>query len=312
LLDKVGLPSFPEDCSITSVPNSDLLLLENIDIFTPIIDEPEIMGEIAACNVSNDVFAMNVPKINGMLVFLAMDPVMPEEVAEGILRGIKNFMKKINSKVLGGHTIYCDWPLIGGTASGFVKKENLIKKQGLKEGDKLIITKPTGIQPIMAAYRILKDNPEILEQYSISELKSSINLAIEIMTTSNQNVVETIYSYEDFSFIHAMTDVTGFGLAGHAKEMLEDTNLSLLIEKVPIIKHARQISEDLSYPLNTCESAETAGGMLIAIQPGKVEEFSNRLLSNNISNWIIGLIDKKENGTVRISKNVKFEEILKK
>lgn len=311
-LEKVGLGGLSEDCSITPVPNTNLLLLQNIDIFTPIVDEPEIMGEIAACNVTNDVFAMNVLQIHGMLVFLAMDTMMPMEVAEGIMNGINNFMKKINSKVLGGHTIYCEWPLIGGEASGFVEKDKLIRKQGLKKGDKLIITKPIGLQPVMAAYRILKNSPEILELYSTNELKSSIDYAIELMITSNQNVVKTIHSYDDFSFIHSMTDVTGFGLAGHTREMLEGTNLSALIETVPIIKYAKELSRDFNYHLDSCEASETAGGMLLSVDADNVEEFSNRLLSNNIHNWVVGLIDKKEPGLVRLSENIEFEEILKK
>ncbi len=312
LLEKVGLGGLSEDCSITPVPNTTLLLLQNIDIFTPIVDEPEIMGEIAACNVTNDVFAMNVPEIHGMLVFLAMDTMMPMEVAEGIMNGITNFMKKINSKVLGGHTIYCEWPLIGGEASGFVEKDKLIRKQGLKEGDKLIITKPTGLQPVMAAYRILKNTPEILELYSTNELKISIDYAIELMITSNQNVVKTIHSYDDFSFIHSMTDVTGFGLAGHTREMLEGTNLSALIETVPIIKYAKELSRDFNYHLDSCEASETAGGMLLSVDADNVEEFSNRLTSNNIPNWYVGNIEKKEPGLVRLSENIEFEEVFKK
>ncbi len=312
LLEKVGLQGLPEDCSIISIPNSDLLLLQNIDIFTPIVDEPETMGEIAACNVTNDVFAMNVPEIQGMLVFLAMDTMMPMEIAEGIMNGVNNFMKKINSKVTGGHTIYCEWPLIGGAAFGFVEKNKLKRKQGIRDGDNLIITKPTGLQPIMAAYRLLKDTPEMLEQYSAKELVSSINYAIELMTTSNKTVVETIYSYNDISFIHAMTDITGFGLAGHTQEMLEETNLSALIENVPIIKYAKDLSDKFNYQLSTCESAETAGGMLLAVDPDKIEEFSNRLTSNQISNWNIGLIDKKKPGIVRISEKIEFLEVSKK
>ncbi|GAG95583.1 unnamed protein product [marine sediment metagenome] len=135
------------------MPNTDLVMVKNLDIFTPILDEPEIMGEIAAANVTNDVFALNVLDISGMLVFLGMKKNMPMHVAEGILSGIKNFMEnKINSKVLGGHTIYSEWPLIGGEASGFVHKDRIIKKNYVEKGDKLIVTKPIGNQAIMAAY----------------------------------------------------------------------------------------------------------------------------------------------------------------
>ena len=75
------------------MPNSDLVLVKNLDIFTPIVDEPELQGEIAACNVTNDIFAMNVPEISGMLVFLGINTTMPMEIAERILIGIKNFME---------------------------------------------------------------------------------------------------------------------------------------------------------------------------------------------------------------------------
>ncbi|MBY8987676.1 MAG: selenide, water dikinase SelD, partial [Candidatus Lokiarchaeota archaeon] len=92
-----------------------MVQVKSIDIFTPLVDEPEIMGEIAACNVTNDIFAMNVPEVSGMLVFLGINKNTPMNIAEGILKGINRFMEqKINSKVVGGHTIYSEWPLIGG------------------------------------------------------------------------------------------------------------------------------------------------------------------------------------------------------
>jgi selenide,water dikinase len=288
-----------------------MVLVKNIDIFTPIIDEPELAGEIAACNVTNDIFAMNVPEISGMLVFLAISTRTPMEVAEGILRGIKHFMeKKINSQVVGGHTIYSEWPLIGGEASGYVEKSAIIQKQGVKKGDKLVLTKPIGLQAIMASYRILKDFPEMLEQYSTAELQKSIDLAVKIMTTPNQAVVKMIHSYKDFSFVHAMSDITGFGLGGHASEMLQNSNLSAIIDTVPSIKFSEELSHELGYAFDDCRCHETAGGMLLSIDPIKVEEFSTTLTSNNITNWIVGTIDSKEPGVVRISDDVQNIEII--
>lgn len=287
-----------------------MVLVKNIDIFTPIIDEPEIQGKIAACNVTNDIFAMNVPEISGMLIFLAISTRTPIEIAEGILKGIKYFLEeKINSKVVGGHTIYSEWPLMGGEASGYVHKDSIIRKQGVKRGDKLILTKPIGLQAIMASYRLLKDFPEMLEHYSKEELQNSIDLAIKIMTTPNQNVVKTIHSYEDFSFIHALSDITGFGLAGHTAEMLQNSDLSAIIETIPSIKLSEQLSHELGYAFDDCYCHETAGGMLIAIDNAKVEDFTNALTSNKISNWIIGKIDKVQPGLVRVSKNVQNLEI---
>ena len=288
-----------------------MLFVKTIDIFTPIIDEPEIMGEIAACNVTNDIFAMNVPEISGLLVFLAISKRTPMEVAEGILKGMKYFMeKKINSKIIGGHTIYSEWPLMGGEASGFVKKGAIIQKQGVKKGDKLVLTKPIGLQAIMASYRILKDFPEMLEQYSTEELQKSIDLAVKVMTTPNQNVVKTIHSFDDFSFIHALTDITGFGLAGHTAEILQNSDLSAIIETVPSIKLSQELSHELGYAFDDCYCHETAGGLLLAVNPNKVEEFTTRLTSNSISNWIVGKIDKIQPGLVRVSENVQNIEII--
>ncbi|MFW9865864.1 MAG: selenide, water dikinase SelD [Candidatus Thorarchaeota archaeon] len=312
LLEKTGLSGIIEDAAIIPVPNTEIVQVKNLDIFTPLVDEPDIMGQIAACNVTNDIFAMNVPEISGMLVFLGINTSTPMKIAEGILKGIKDFMeKKINSKVVGGHTIYSEWPLIGGEASGFVHKDAIIHKQGVRNGDKLVLTKPVGLQPIMAAYRVLKDVPEMLDGYSKKELKKSIDLAIKLMITSNQNVVKTIHTLDDFSFIHAMTDITGFGLAGHLLEMLQNSNLSATIDTIPSIRLSESLSKDMGYAFDECKCAETSGGMLMAIDPNKIEDFSNILTSQGISNWTVGTIDNFTAGLVRISENVHNVEIKK-
>ena len=287
-------------------------MVKNLDIFTPIVDEPTIQGEIAACNVTNDIFAMNVPEISGMLVFLAINTNMPMEIAEGMLHGIKYFMEeKIDSQVLGGHTIYCEWPLIGGEASGFVKKSDIIRKGFVKKGDKLVLTKPIGLQAIMAGYRLLKEMPELLGSYSPTELKKSIDFSIDLMITPNQDVVRTIHEYDDFSFIHSMSDVTGFGLAGHTREMLQNSKFSAVIEKVPHIKLSRELSEELGYAFDDCTCHETAGGMLMAVDPHYIEDFRNTLSTHGVRSWIVGTIDDVQAGLVRVSEKVEYVEVSK-
>ncbi len=310
----VGLKGDIEDSALIPVPNTNLLMAKNIDIFTPIIDEPEIMGEIAAANVTNDIFALNVPEISGMLVFLGLKKNMPMYVAEGILNGIKNFMEnKINSKVLGGHTIYSEWPLIGGEASGFVEKDKVIKKDYVKEGDKLILTKPIGNQATMAAYRLQKNNPSLLENFSMDEIDSSIEMTIKLMITPLQDVVKTIHSYNDISFIHSMTDVSGFGLAGHLREMLQNSHLSAIIELIPSIKLTSDLAYNFEYKYDECEMPETAGGMLLSVDHEYAEEFSQRLNSEfGVKNWTIGTIDNiNKSKIVRISENAEHIEITK-
>lgn len=313
-MNNAGLKGDIEDSTLIPVPNTNLVMAKNLDIFTPIIDEPEITGEIAAANVTNDIFALNVPEISGMLVFLGIKKNMPMYIAEGILNGIKNFMEnKLNSKILGGHTIYSEWPLIGGEASGFVDKSKIIKKDFVKDGDKLILTKPIGNQAIMAAYRLQKNNPELLENYSINEIDASIGLAVKLMITPLQDVVKTIHTYNDISFIHSMTDISGFGLAGHLKEMLQNSHLSAIIEKIPSIKLTSDLAYEFGYKFDECEMPETAGGMLLSVDHEFAEEFSQRLDSEyGVENWIIGTIDNMNKPKhVRVSKNVEHIEITK-
>jgi selenide,water dikinase len=163
----------------------------------------------------------------------------------------------------------------------------------------------------MAAYRILKDMPELLEQYSSTELKDSIDFGIKLMTTPNKKVVEAIHTYEDFSFVHSLSDVTGFGLAGHTKEMLQNSSLSAIIETIPSIRLSEQLSHELGYAFDDCLSHETAGGMLIAVDEKKVDDFRNTLAAQKIANWIVGTIDKKRPGEVRVSPEAEVIEVEK-
>ncbi len=319
----VGLKADIEDSALIPVPNTNLFMAKNIDIFTPIIDEPEIQGEIAAANVTNDVFALNVPEISGMLVFLGLKKNMPMYIAEGILNGIKNFIEnKVDSKILGGHTIYSEWPLIekevlfrreiGGEASGFVERDKVIRKDFVKEGDNLILTKPIGNQAIMAAYRLQKNNPDLLGNFSINKIDDSIDLAVKLMTTPLQDVVKTIHSYNDVSFVHSMTDISGYGLAGHLRELLQNSNLSAIIEKIPSIKLTSDLAYEFGYKYDECEMPETAGGLLLSVNPDKVNEFSERLKKRGVKNWIMGKIDNiNKPKHVRVSKDVEHIEISK-
>jgi selenophosphate synthase len=165
----------------------------------------------------------------------------------------------------------------------------------------------------MAAYRLQKNNPALLENFSKTEIDEAIELAIELMITPLQDVVKTIHSYDDISFIHAMTDVSGFGLAGHLREMLQNSRLSAVIEKVPSIKLTQDLAYEFGYKYDDCEMPETAGGMLLSVDHEFAEEFSQKLnIEFGVKNWIIGSIDKtKKPKYVRVSENVEHIEITK-
>ncbi|MFW9939210.1 MAG: AIR synthase-related protein, partial [Candidatus Thorarchaeota archaeon] len=135
--------------------------------------------------------------------------------------------------------------------------------------------------------------------------------AIELMITPLRDVVEVVHTYPDVKFVHSMTDVSGFGLSGHLKEMLQNSKLSATIEKVPIIKLTKELAYDFGYKFDKCEMSETAGGMLLSVDHRQAEEFSERLSKFRVSNWIIGSIDNKHKPKfVQISKDVEHIEII--
>ncbi len=293
LLTNTGLPSAKaEDCAIHEISPTEVLI-SNIDIFTPIHDDPYIMGKIAACNVTNDLFALNALDITNYSNFMGMPYDMPSQLAERTIIGIRDFLKPLGADIDGGHTIYNPWPLIGGSASSIMQKKHLIRKQGAKEGDVIILTKPLGVQPIMGASRILNSEPELLEDIDLASLRDSIETAVKCMTTSNQPVCQVIHEGRFYTKIHGMTDVTGFGFTGHLKEILYESGLGAKINKFPVIKSALELADLLNYDLVEGLSPEISGGMLMVIDPTIVSDLQIMLEGSKIPCYIMGEIAAK-------------------
>jgi selenide, water dikinase len=282
VLANVGLSSNAEDCSIVDI-GSGKKLLTNIDIFTAIHDDPYIMGKIAACNVTNDLFALNALDVINYSAFLGMPTDIPDGFPEKMLQGIRDFLQSLGSDIHGGHTIYNPWPLLGGSAPSIIENDHLIPKTGVKLGDKLILTKPLGIQPIMAAYRVVNsDDSSWLEEFDLNSIDRSINMAVDLMTTSNRNVVKVIHEGKFFKTVHSMTDVTGFGLYGHLSELIEGSGLGALLSELPVIQESLGLAEIFGYDLPEGKSPEISGGMLMAVDPKNLDDFSQALTDRNV------------------------------
>ncbi len=290
-------------------------MIQKTDIFTPIIDDPYIQGKIAACNMTNDVFACGATSVNSVLCFLAAPVEVPHWVLSRIILGFQDFVKEFGSGITGGHTIINPWVLIGGMATGFVDAEHLVTHAGAKEGDILILTKPLGVQPAMALYRIMK-RPEYLsditETIPESELQTIIDKAVTVMLTSNVHVTRAMRDLQDAtsgSFkVHAMTDVTGFGLAGHAENLAVGNDVDIIITKIPHIKWTLELSRFLGYDMENGRSAETAGGVLLCIAEGDRNVAINALEKQGIDHHEVGRVV-KGTGKVTMSKDVEFETI---
>jgi selenide,water dikinase len=132
-----------------------IAILNTLDFFTPMVDEPEVQGRIAGSNVTSDIYTLGVTKIASVLTIMAYPENMPSELAVGMLKGFGDFCHEMNAPVVGGHTIRNPWPIIGGAATGIGDPKKIVYTKGAKPGDRLFLTKPLGIAP-MAAYRLRK------------------------------------------------------------------------------------------------------------------------------------------------------------
>jgi selenide,water dikinase len=314
LLEKAGLTSgFGKDVLAGPWENSSvvkiadgLAILNTLDFFTPMVDEPVIQGRIAGNNVTSDIYCMAVTKIASVLTIMAFPENMPDELAVGMLKGFGDFCREMDAPVVGGHTIRNPWPIIGGGATGVGDPEKIVYTRGAKVGDKLFLTKPLGIAPAMAAYRLRKEEEgrELLKEVPADLVEGAITRAIEGMTLSNKPVAEAMQKVP----VHAATDVTGFGLKGHAGNMAMLGKVDIKIDQLVVIKGTTVLADLLGYPLLEGEAKETAGGMLIAVAKEDVDNFQGELDKRKVRHWEVGHVA-KGSGEVLVPKNVKVIEV---
>jgi len=306
LLKDAGLNNPVEDGIVTRIDDK-YSLVRNIDIFTPLVDDGYVQGKIAACNVTNDIFANNVRTVQGFLAFIGVPTDMPMEIARDILKGMDDFARGIGTRVLGGHTIHNQWPLAGGEAAGIEETAKLVHKRGMKPGDVLFLTKPLGTQPLLAAYRVFADQDDVLNELDEAEIRKGITHAITVMTTSNKAVVDAIHSCDPIP-VRAMSDVTGFGLWGTLKQIADQSeSVAAIIDKIVALPQAFAVANVFGYNTEQGKSAETAGGMLMAVKQDRVAELQDALVKYRVPHWQVGRVEKKSGTSeVRLAKHVEL------
>ncbi len=293
-----------ENSSVVKIADG-IAVLNTLDFFTPMVDEPEVQGRIAGSNVTSDIYALAVTKIASVLTIMAFPENMPNEIAVGMLKGFGDFCREMDAPVVGGHTIRNPWPIIGGAATGVANPEKIVYTRGAKIGDVLFLTKPLGIAPAMAAYRLRKEDEgkELLRGVPEELVDEAVSKAIDGMTESNKPVAEAMQKVP----VHAATDVTGFGLRGHAENMAILGKVDIVIEQLAVIKGTPVLAELFGYPLAQGEAKETAGGMLIAVAKENVDDLLEQLGKRKIRHWQVGHVTKGK-GEVHVLKNVKVIE----
>ena len=205
-----------DDASVYKV-SDELALVQTVDFFPPIADDPYTFGQIAATNALSDVYAMGgEPKL--CLNIMAVPESMPKEAVHDILRGGYDKVYEAGALITGGHSIYDDEPKYGLAVTGFVHPDRILTNSGAKPGDVLFFTKPLGIGILTTA-----EKADLLSA-------DGKTLAVRLMTTLNKAARDVMVQYH----VHACTDVTGFSFLGHASEMATGSDVQLEINTAAI------------------------------------------------------------------------------
>ncbi|MBR4905381.1 MAG: selenide, water dikinase SelD [Clostridia bacterium] len=201
-----------DDAAVYKIKD-DLAIVQTLDFFPPIADDPFTFGQIAATNALSDIYAMGgEPKL--ALNIMCVPKSMPKNAVHEILRGGYEKCAEAGTIICGGHSIYDDEPKYGLSVTGFVRPEKMWKNHGAKPGDLLFLTKPIGIGVLTAAQRGDLLEPDTRE------------LMIRLMTTLNKGARDALVNFD----VHACTDVTGFSFLGHLYEMCQGSEVSAEID----------------------------------------------------------------------------------
>ncbi len=292
-----------DDASVYKV-SEDLALVQTVDFFPPIDDDPYIFGQIAATNALSDVYAMGgEPKL--ALNIMAVPESLPKEAVHALLRGGYDKVYEAGAIITGGHSILDDEPKYGLAVTGFVHPEKLLKNSGAQAGDLLFLTKPLGIGILTTAAKA-----ELLSE----ELSAFVK---KMMTTLNKSARDVMVKYR----VHACTDVTGFGLMGHGLEMAQGSDMEFEIDTaaIDLIPEAREFAEwgllpagmyrnrhfaEASVDAGEVDLAvqdmlydpQTSGGLLIAVHPEDAEAMFEELKAAVPSAQKIGIVREYRGG----------------
>lgn len=248
-----------DDAAVYKITD-EIAMIQTVDFFTPVVDDPYMFGQIAAANSLSDVYAMGgEPKI--ALNIAAFPSCLDPEILGDILRGGADKVKEAGAVLVGGHTIQDNEPKYGLSVSGFVHPKKVWKNYGCQPGDILILTKPIGSGIVNTAVKAGMAS------------ETAIMAVIKVMASLNKTAKEVIQKYP----ISACTDVTGFGLLGHCAEMASASEVTLELEpkKVAWIEEADSYAKMGLVPAGAYRNREHSGEM---VDVGNAEEYEIDLL----------------------------------
>ena len=290
--------------------NDSTALVQTLDFFTPIADDPYDFGAIAAANALSDIYAMGAVPLFALNIVGFPENQLPMEVLHQILKGAQEKAAEAGIGVLGGHSIEDPEPKFGMVVTGIVHPQKVIKNYGALPGDCLILTKPLGLGILTTA----------IKRGLVEE--STEKMAMKVMKTLNKAAAELMLRYK----VHACTDVTGFGLLGHLYEMTKASkcNISLTYDHIPIFPEATSLAtagvipggthknhafiknqvnfnhHPLLHQMLLCD-AQTSGGLLIAMPASEAEQYVHALnKTGNHDAAVIGVFTEAGEGKISI------------
>jgi len=290
--------------------DSERALVLTTDFFTPVVDDPYDFGRVAAANALSDVYAMGGRPLTALNLVGFPDHLLPPEILGDILRGGADVARAAGIDLIGGHTIKSDEPIYGLAVTGIVHPDRVISNAGGRAGDVLILTKPLGLGILTTAAKQDRDP------------LNAIATAIALMTTLNRAACEAMVDLGDA--VHAATDITGFGLLGHLRNIARASNIGAVVSfaQVPVIPaawtyvcdgiapggtHANRRfllddghdgegpwvdmgTADEPSQLVLCD-AQTSGGLLIAVDPARAEDLLAALATRGVAGHALGHLD---------------------
>lgn len=275
-----------DDAAVYKI-NEDTAMIQTLDFFTPVVDDPYIFGQIAAANALSDVYAMGGEPVLALNI-VCFPTCLDMSILGEILRGGQDKVIESGAVLVGGHSIKDDEPKYGLSVCGLINPKNICKNNSAKINQNIILTKPIGTGIINTAVKVEMAKKEEIEE------------SIKVMSKLNSYPKEILQKYD----IHTMTDVTGFSLLGHLKEMSEGNEISIKIDvsSIPVIRgaeyyasmgiipggayqnksfvepHIKCIDENLkTTPLyDVLFDPQTSGGLLICVD----EKYTSSLVSD--------------------------------
>ncbi len=306
----VGTETF-DDAGVFRISN-ELALVQTVDFFPPLVDDPYQFGRIAAANALSDVYAMGGEPLTALNLVGFPDKELDYAVLVEILRGGRDTLHEAGAVLVGGHSVRDAEVKYGMAVTGRVHPGRIWTNAGARPADRLILTKPLGSGVLTSAVKTGKLPAEQLRE------------AIDVMTTLNRAARDVAVAFD----IHACTDITGFGLVGHAAEMAEgsDATIELFAAAVPLMQHcldfARQgvltraakttreflgerllVDADVEAALaGVLMDAQTSGGLLFSVSPTDAERLLSALRAAGVATAaIVGAVHAAQRYRIRVS-----------